>query len=120
MNIVCVLALWLVSAIHRSSSRSRLTYIWNTAIAVLAASRLVFTVARDGVLPWCPWVSRVVAGQPRNAVLVVWLVASLITCTILPSAVAFTSLVSAAGVHSAAAYGLICLARLFLTPKKLS
>ncbi|GKT44544.1 thiol protease [Colletotrichum spaethianum] len=101
MNIICIVALW-----------------FNTAIAVLAASRLVFAVARDGVLPWSPWVSKVVDGQPRNAVLVVWGVASVITCTILPSSVAFTSLVSAAGVPSAAAYGLICLCRLFLTPKK--
>ncbi|KAF4444199.1 amino-acid permease [Fusarium acutatum] len=100
MNIVCILALW-----------------FNTAIAVTAASRLVFAVARDGVLPWSSWVSKVEAGQPRNAVYVVWGVASIITCTILPSAVAFTSLVSAAGVPSAAAYGLISLARLFLTPK---
>ncbi|KAF5723464.1 amino-acid permease [Fusarium mundagurra] len=100
MNIVCILALW-----------------FNTAIAVTAASRLVFAVARDGVLPWSSWVSKVEAGQPRNAVYVVWGVASVITCTILPSAVAFTSLVSAAGVPSAAAYGLISLARLFLTPK---
>lgn len=59
-----------------------------------------------------------VNGQPRNAVLVVWGAAAIITCTILPSAVAFTSLVSASGVPSAAAYGLICLGRLFLTPKK--
>lgn len=94
------------------------TNIKNTAIAILAASRLVFAVARDGVLPWSPWVAQVVDGQPRNAVLVVWGVASLITCTILPSSVAFTSLVSAAGVPSAAAYGLICLGRLFLTPKQ--
>ncbi|OHW90939.1 amino acid transporter [Colletotrichum incanum] len=100
MNIICIVALW-----------------FNTAIAVLAASRLVFAVARDGVLPWSPWVSKVVDGQPRNAVLVVWGVASVITCTILPSSVAFTSLVSAAGVPSAAAYGLICICRLCLTPK---
>lgn len=84
---------------------------------MLAASRLVFAVARDGVLPWSSWVSKVVDGQPRNAVIVVWVVASIVTCTILPSSVAFTSLVSAAGVPSAAAYGLICLGRLFLTPK---
>ncbi|EFQ34806.1 hypothetical protein CGRA01v4_01678 [Colletotrichum graminicola] len=99
MNIICIVALW-----------------FNTAIAVLAASRLVFAVARDGVLPWSSWVSKVVDGQPRNAVLVVWGVASIITCTILPSSAAFTSLVSAAGVPSAAAYGLICICRLFLTP----
>lgn len=57
-------------------------------------------------------------GQPRNAVIVVWSVAAIITCTLLPSDVAFTSLVSAAGVPSAAAYGLICLARLICTPKR--
>lgn len=100
MNIICVVALWL-----------------NTAIAILAASRLVFAVARDGVLPFSPWVAKVVDGQPRNAVLVVWGVSSIITCTILPSSVAFTSLVSAAGVPSAAAYGLISIGRLFCTPK---
>ncbi|KAF7594024.1 hypothetical protein BBP40_010302 [Aspergillus hancockii] len=101
MNVICVVALWL-----------------NTAIAIVAASRLVFAVARDGVLPFSTWVSKVHNGQPRNAVIVVWAVAALITCTILPSSVAFTSLVSAAGVPSAAAYGLICLARLLCTPNR--
>lgn len=101
MNVICVFALWL-----------------NTAIAIIAASRLVFAVARDGVLPFSGWVSKVHHGQPRNAVIVVWAVAALITCTILPSSVAFTSLVSAAGVPSAAAYGIICLGRLICTPKR--
>lgn len=49
---------------------------------------------------------------------VVWVVAAIITCTILPSGVAFTSLISAAGVPSSAAYGLICFGRVFLTPNK--
>ncbi|RHZ53959.1 putative amino acid permease [Aspergillus thermomutatus] len=101
MNIICIVALWL-----------------NTAIAIVAASRLVFAVARDGVLPFSGWVSRVHVGQPRNAVIVVWTVAALVTCTLLPSSVAFTSLVSAAGVPSAAAYGLICLGRLLCTPNR--
>lgn len=87
-------------------------------MAITAASRLVFAVARDGVLPFSSWVSRVHSGQPRNAVIVVWLVAAIITCTLLASNVAFTSLVSAAGVPSAAAYGLICLGRLLCTPKR--
>ncbi|EAS30999.2 amino acid permease [Coccidioides immitis RS] len=102
MNVICVIAYW-----------------FNTTIAIVAASRLVFAVARDGVLPFSGWVSRVSAnGQPHNAILVVWGVAAGVTCTILPSTVAFTSLVSAAGVPSAAAYGLICLGRVFLTPNK--
>lgn len=120
MNVICVVALWLVSDNRNDLSPHRREADrtnQNTAIAILAASRLVFAVARDGVLPFSPWVAKVVDGQPRNAVLVVWGVSALITCTILPSSVAFTSLVSAAGVPSAAAYGLISIGRLFCTPK---
>ncbi|GAB1202343.1 hypothetical protein APSETT445_000955 [Aspergillus pseudonomiae] len=120
MNVICIVALWLVSLTpsypaHHSPTNPAHK---NTAIAIVAASRLVFAVARDGVLPFSSWVSKVHNGQPRNAVIVVWAVAALITCTLLPSDVAFTSLVSAAGVPSAAAYGLICLARLLCTPKR--
>ena len=125
MNVICVVALWFVSCITLEESWLRTLGLsktnilaQNTAIAILAASRLVFAVARDGVLPYSAWTSRIVDSQPRNAVIVVWVVASIVTCTILPSAVAFTSLVSAAGVPSAAAYGLICASRLFLTPKR--
>lgn len=103
---------------HYTPPKHILTPPQNTAIAIVAASRLVFAVARDGVLPFSGWVSRVHNGQPRNAVVVVWTVAALVTCTLLPSSVAFTSLVSAAGVPSAAAYGLICLGRLLCTPKR--
>lgn len=121
MNVICIVALWLVSltlsySIHHSPTNQ--TQNKNTAIAIVAASRLVFAVARDGVLPFSSWVSKVHNGQPRNAVIVVWAVAALVTCTLLPSDVAFTSLVSAAGVPSAAAYGLICLARLICTPRR--
>lgn len=122
MTIICVLALWLVFP-ALISSLGHMCHVLrklekNTAVALTAASRLVFAVARDGVLPFSPWVSRVYSGQPHNAVIVVWLVAAIITCTILGSNVAFTSLVSASGVPSAAAYGLICLGRLLCTPKR--
>lgn len=45
--------------------------------------------------------------EPRNAVIVMHGVAALILLTILPSPVAFTSLVSAAGVPTITAYALI-------------
>ncbi|KAI0269393.1 amino acid transporter [Gloeopeniophorella convolvens] len=91
--------------------------IMNTSIAVVAASRLVFAVARDGVLPLSGWIGRVNAdGQPQNAVTVMFVFAAAILCTILPSQVAFTSLVSAGGVPTIAAYGLIALLRLTMTP----
>lgn len=91
--------------------------IMNTSMAVVAASRLVFAVARDGVLPLSGWISQVTAdGQPRHAVTVMFIFAAALLCTILPSQVAFTSLISAGGVPTIAAYGLIPLLRLTMTP----
>jgi amino acid transporter len=55
-------------------------------------------------------------GQPRNAVWVIYIFGAILLCTILPSNVAFTSLVSAGGVPTIAAYGLIALLRLTVTP----
>ncbi|KAI0301930.1 gamma-aminobutyric acid transporter [Multifurca ochricompacta] len=82
--------------------------IMNTSIAVVASSRLVYAVARDGVLPLSGWIGKVNAmdSQKRAALL----------CTIIPSQVAFTSLISAGGVPTIAAYGLIALLRLTQTP----
>ncbi|KAK0231376.1 hypothetical protein IW262DRAFT_1478609 [Armillaria fumosa] len=91
--------------------------ILNTSIAIVAASRLVFAVARDGVLPMSGWIGKVDSqGQPKNAVTVMFVFGAAILCTILPSQVAFTSLVSAGGVPTIAAYGLIALLRLTMTP----
>ncbi|EJD00811.1 amino acid transporter [Fomitiporia mediterranea MF3/22] len=90
--------------------------IMNTSIAVVAASRLIFAVARDGVLPFSGWISQVTSeGQPRNAVTVMFVFGAALLCTILPSQVAFTSLVSAGGIPTIAAYGLIGLLRLTMT-----
>lgn len=91
--------------------------ILNTSIAIVAASRLVFAVARDGVMPGSKWISQVDSeGQPKNAVTVIYIFAACLLCTILPSQVAFYSLVSAGGVPTIAAYGLIALLRLTMTP----
>ncbi|KAF2673475.1 amino acid transporter [Microthyrium microscopicum] len=100
MNIVCIAGLML-----------------NTSIAGIAASRLIWAVARDGVLPCSGWISKVSdKKEPKNAVTVMLIVAALLLCTILPSPVAFTSLVSAAGVPTITAYALISFGRTFLTP----
>ncbi len=89
----------------------------STSVAIVAASRLIFAVARDGVLPLSWWIGKVDASrQPRNAVTVMFVFGALILCTILPSQVAFTSLVSAGGIPTTAAYGLISLLRLTMTP----
>src|ERR1700710_2423435 len=80
----------------------------NTSVSGVAASRLIWAVARDGVLPFSGWISTVSEKkEPRNAVIVMHVVASLLLLTILPSPVAFTSLVSAAGVPTITAYALI-------------
>jgi len=91
--------------------------IMNTSVAIVASSRLIFAVARDGVLPLSSWIGRVNSdGQPKNAVTVIYIFGAVILCTILPSQVAFTSLVSAGAVPTIAAYGLIPLLRLTMTP----
>ncbi|KAL7413172.1 amino acid/polyamine transporter I [Mrakia frigida] len=93
--------------------------IANSSIAIVASSRLVFAVARDGVLPGSAWVGRVTPdGRPQNAVTVFYVFGAVLLCTILPSNVAFTSLVSAGAIPTIAAYSLIALCRLFVTPNE--
>ncbi|KAF2165132.1 hypothetical protein M409DRAFT_56023 [Zasmidium cellare ATCC 36951] len=100
MNVVCILGL-----------------IFNATVAGVASSRLIWAVARDGVLPFSGWISKVSEKkEPKNAIIVMHAVAALLLCTILPSPVAFTSLVSAAGVPTITAYALICFGRTFITP----
>jgi amino acid transporter len=74
--------------------------ILNTSIAIVAASRLIFAVARDGVLPGSSWIGQVTEdGRPRNAVTVMGVFGAVLLCTILPSNVAFTSLISAGAIR---------------------
>jgi amino acid transporter len=74
--------------------------ILNTSIAIVAASRLIFAVARDGVLPGSSWIGRVTEdGRPKNAVTVMGVFGAVLLCTILPSNVAFTSLISAGAIR---------------------
>jgi amino acid transporter len=88
----------------------------NTSLAVTAASRLIFAIARDGILPGSKWIGKVDQnGQPRNAILFIGFIAAILLCTILPSAVAFTSLISCGGVPTIAAYALIPVLRLLFT-----
>lgn len=102
MTVVCILGL-----------------IFNTTVAGVASSRLIWAVARDGVLPFSGWISKVSEKkEPTNAIMVMHGVAALLLCTILPSPVAFTSLVSAAGVPTITAYALISFGRVFLTPNE--
>ena len=100
MNIVCIIGL-----------------IFNTTIAGVASSRLIWAVARDGVLPFAGWISQVSdKKEPKNAIIVMHGVAAALLLTILPSPVAFESLVSAAAVPTITAYALIAFGRCFITP----
>ena len=82
------------------------------------ASRLISALARDGTLPFSPWIGRVDENKkPRNALTLVYIFSACLLCAILPSQVAFASLTSAGGVPMAAACGLIPLLTLFATPK---
>ncbi|KAJ5111494.1 hypothetical protein N7532_002029 [Penicillium argentinense] len=92
--------------------------ILNTSISLVAVSRLVFAVARDGVFPFSDTLSRVSKSkQPHNAVIFIATIAALLLCTQLPSQVAFSSLISTSAAGSIAAYGLVGLGRTFITRK---
>ncbi|KAB5587807.1 Amino acid permease [Ceratobasidium theobromae] len=80
---------------------STLNQIFAIVSNTMAASRLVFAVARDGVLPFASWVQDVTPDKrPRNAILLVYAYSAILQCSILPSSVAFSSLISIAGVQS--------------------
>lgn len=90
--------------------------ILNTSISLVAVSRLVFAVARDGVFPFSVVLARVSKNkQPHNAVIFIASIAALLLCTQLPSQVAFMSLVSTSAAGSIAAYGLVGLGRALIT-----
>ncbi|KAG8986330.1 hypothetical protein FRB94_010216 [Tulasnella sp. JGI-2019a] len=91
----------------------------SVAIMILAASRIIFAIARDGALPFSSWVATVTPnGRPQNAVTVVFVCTALLLCVILPSASAFTSLMSGVTVPFIASYGIVALFRLFVTPNE--
>ncbi|KAJ5538680.1 hypothetical protein N7513_006624 [Penicillium frequentans] len=92
--------------------------ILNTSISLVAASRLVFAVARDGIFPYSHVLARVSKSkQPHNAVIFISTIAALLLCTQLPSQVAFSSLISTSAAGSIAAYGLVGIGRTFITRK---
>lgn len=91
----------------------------SVAIIIIAASRIIFAVARDGALPFSSWVKKVTPdGRPWNAVIVVVGCSAILLCAIIPSAAAFTSLMSGGVVPLIAAYGLVALLRLTVTPNE--
>lgn len=125
MTIIAVIGLIMVRArlFFFTPHRGRISQIsppprsQNSTIAVVASSRLLFAIARDGVLPLSSWIGRVDSHrQPRNAVTVMFVFGAVLLCSIIPSQVAFTSLISAGGVPTIAAYALIALLRLTCTP----
>ena len=81
----------------------------DSSVCIVSASRLIFAVARDGVLPMSEWIAQVnSAGQPTNAITVVYVLVAITLCAMLPSQVAFLSLVSASTLLLIASYSLIC------------
>ncbi|KAB5591379.1 Amino acid permease [Ceratobasidium theobromae] len=98
---------------------STVNFTLATVTNVMAPSRLVFAIARDGVLPFASWVQHITPDKrPRNAILLVYIYSALLLCSSLPSAVAFSSLISIGCVPLAATYGLIGLLRLTVSSGK--
>lgn len=86
-----------------------LAAIASSTASILAASRLIYAIARDGILPFSGWIERIdpKTNQPANSVTFIGIVAGILLCSILPSSLAFQSLVSVSGVPTIAAWGLI-------------
>ncbi|ANB11852.1 Uga4p [Sugiyamaella lignohabitans] len=96
---------------------SVLSTLASSIVSIVAASRLVYAIARDGVLPFSGWISKVSpkTNQPTNAITFIGIVSAILLCSILPSALAFQSLVSISGVPTVSAWGLISFGRFFLS-----
>jgi len=93
--------------------------ICSASAAIIASSRLVYAIGRDGPIPLHNWVSRLSKNRmPYNAVTIIFAFCAVLLCTALPSPVAFTSLVSACNLMLLSPYGLIALLRLTITPDK--
>ncbi|WBW74728.1 Thiamine transporter Thi9 [Schizosaccharomyces osmophilus] len=91
----------------------------DTTVSIVASSRLVFAVACDGVLPFSERPIKVDKhGQPKNDVHFISSVAAILLLSNLPSAVAFTSLMSATAVPTILSYIIIAFGRLFLSKDK--
>jgi len=95
---------------------SILECILSTSTATIAISRIIFAMARDGVLPGSTWIGQVSNGQPRNAVTITLVSSAVLLLLVIPSEVAFTSFISAAVSPIIASYGLIGFLRLTMTP----
>jgi len=90
--------------------------LFSNSVSILTTPRLVFALARDGALPLSSWVQKAPNGRPQNAVTLMYIIPAVLLCAILPSSVAFTSLVSGGVAPMVASYGLIALMRLIMTP----
>ncbi|WVQ84968.1 hypothetical protein IAT38_007132 [Cryptococcus sp. DSM 104549] len=93
--------------------------IMSTSCAVTASSRLIFAIARDGILPGSSWISKPNSqGQPKNAITVIFGLSTALLLVSIGSQVAFTSLLSAGATTSLSAYALISICRLLVTPNE--
>ena len=76
----------------------------NMVVCIVAASRLVFAIARDGVLPGSSWIGKVGPdGVPRNATTFIGGIAFVLLCIVLANVTAFNSLISCGAVPTIAA-----------------
>jgi len=92
---------------------SALLFLLNTAATLLAASRLFFAIARDGIFPAA--LARLDArGQPAGAVAAVSAAALALLLTILPSAVAYASITSGSVICILLSYLFVLCGRLAL------
>ena len=95
---------------------SALLFIFNTVVAMLASSRLLFTLARDGIFHHS-LAALNSNGQPWKAILLCYIGAFVMLITTLMSTAAYTSIISASVICILLSYGTILFGRIWLTKK---
>ena len=95
-------------------------YFQSANSLIIASSRLLYAVTRDGDNMVSDWISTTTHGRPSHAVTVIGVLDALLLCANIPSSTAFTSLLSLGSIPLFASYALIALLRLFVTPDKFS
>ncbi|KAJ3380527.1 hypothetical protein HDU84_005769, partial [Entophlyctis sp. JEL0112] len=95
---------------------STLLWILNSCISLNAASRVIYAIARDGMLPFRSFlVSKSTSNQPYGSIFFTSSCTFVFLLTILPSQYAFASITSASVISNIAAYAFIIGGRITLS-----
>ena len=93
---------------------SIILFVMNSVLCMLAASRLIFAMARDGLFPaYFKQIDK--NGEPKGSIILAFIISSTFLVTVLPSESAYNSLTSAAVICFLASFLTVLFGRIFIT-----